>query len=237
MKVILSKQNMVMRPTLIFGMLLVSTVALCQVQPPNYEGIKKIITVKESPFYYPSLFERYRNNDTTLTVQEYRILYYGYIYQPKYDPYGLPTYFDSLKNLLSKKTLTTNDYHTIIDYETKVLNEFPFDLREISMLAHAYDQTNQADMGSAIHNKFEKLTQAILSTGNGLSKETAMHVIANSHEYDILNFLGLTYAGEQSQGEDTWEYLKVKPNKFKVEGIYFNIKEMFKHEVEAIEKK
>ena len=111
-----------MRAFLLFVFILSVSCVFAQIQPPNYEGIKKIITVKESQFYYPDLFERYKNSDSTLTVQEYRILYYGFIYQEKYDPLGLPTYFDSLNNLLSKKTLTKNDYEKIINYEIKQTN-------------------------------------------------------------------------------------------------------------------
>lgn len=225
-----------MKSILISITLLISASATAQFQPPKFDGIEKIIQVKDSPFYYPKIFERYKNLDTTLTVQDYRVLYFGYIFHKDYDPYGMPTQFDSLNLILQKPTITTNDYLDIIRIEKDILNEYPFNIRELSLLSKAYKETGQPELSEIVHSQFEKLTKAILSTGDGKTKETAMYVISNSHEYDILNFLGLTYDNNVSEIENTYEYLKVKPNKYKLEGIYFNIQKMFEKESEFLDK-
>ena len=210
--------------------------AFGQFQPPNYDGIAKITKDRNSPYFYDSLMARYYQNDTTLGVQHYRILYYGLIFQDNYDPYGLPIQFDSLNKILVKENLAKEDYEKIIDLESRVLLDFPFNLREISLLAKAYEETGKAELAAATHDKFNKIVKAILSTGDGRTLETAMHVTMNSHEYDILHFLGLEYDNDSKQIENTYEYLIVKKNTYDLSGIYFNIKKMFEHEEKLLNK-
>lgn len=45
---------------------------------PDFKEIEKAINDKSSPFFYNALMKRYSNNDTLLTMDEYRHLYYGY---------------------------------------------------------------------------------------------------------------------------------------------------------------
>lgn len=225
-----------MKVRLIAFFLVLSISVTAQFQAPNYDGISKVIKDKASTYFYPELLSRYHDNDTALSTQHYRILYYGYIYHENYDPYSLPLQFDSLNNILKKEIFTPNDYQELIEMEKRILMKFPFNLREVSLLAKAYEETGQMELAAAMHDKFRKITEAILSTGDGKTKETAMHVIMNSHEYDILHYLGLEYNNETAQTESTYELLSVKPNKYNLEGIFFNIKKMFEHEARILEK-
>ena len=52
-------------------------------EAPNYKAIKADIEDPSSVFYYAKLLPRLMGNDTTLNNQDYRHLYYGYIYQKK----------------------------------------------------------------------------------------------------------------------------------------------------------
>ena len=45
---------------------------------------------------YNKLMTRYENNDKSLTVDDYRQLYYGYIFQPEYSPYDKTDYSKSI---------------------------------------------------------------------------------------------------------------------------------------------
>ena len=221
----------------LFAFFLLSSISVsAQFQAPNYDGISRVIKDAASPYFYPKLLSRYHNNDSTLSTQHYRILYYGYIFQENYDPYGLPLQFDSLNKILKKEIFTPNDYQELIALETRILTKFPFNLREISLLAKTYEETGQMELAAAMHDKFRKITGAILSTGDGKTKETAMHVIMNSHEYDILHYLGLEYNNESAQMENTYELLSVKPNQYNLEGIFFHIKKMFEHEARLLDK-
>ena len=55
---------------------------------PDYEKIKSEAFKVDSRFYYTNLFARYLENDTTLDREDYVHLYYGFIYNDKYEPYG-----------------------------------------------------------------------------------------------------------------------------------------------------
>ena len=64
---------------------------------PDFKTIEAAIKDKNSPLFYSKLMERYKNNDTTLTNEEYRYLYYGYSFQTEYSPYGRPSQSDAIK--------------------------------------------------------------------------------------------------------------------------------------------
>ncbi|HQK40849.1 MAG TPA: DUF4919 domain-containing protein, partial [Flavobacterium alvei] len=51
---------------------------------PDYDLIKKNIEDKSSNYYYPKLLERMISNDTLLDNEDYRHLYLGYVFNPKY---------------------------------------------------------------------------------------------------------------------------------------------------------
>ena len=65
---------------------------------------------------------------------------------------------------------------------------------------------------------------AIVSTGDGMSDNTAFYVIKVAHQFDILPFLGYTYGGEDKiiRGKKV-NYLTLGENRFGVERVYFNI--------------
>lgn len=73
--------------------------------------------------------------------------------------------------------------------------------------------------------KLQGLIDAILSTGDGESPESAWYVIQPAHEYDIVNRLGLT-ATQYSFIKPHLDYLEIKENPFKIKGYYFNAQRM-----------
>jgi dethiobiotin synthetase len=68
-----------------------------KIKAPKYKTIKKNIAKEDSNFFYKNLLQRYKNSDTTMTLEEKRHLYYGYVYHEDYSPYGSSDYEDSLK--------------------------------------------------------------------------------------------------------------------------------------------
>src|ERR1700761_7300048 len=52
------------------------------------EQVKKLVADSAAPTYYPKLLARFNSFDTTLTAAEYRLLYYGFVFQLSYSPYG-----------------------------------------------------------------------------------------------------------------------------------------------------
>jgi len=75
----------------------------------------------------------------------------------------------------------------------------------------------------------DKIITTILSSGDGVSKETAMHVISTRDEYIIINVLGFTYGGSQSLVKGNYDYLTLMQNEFDLKGFYFSVERLFAH--------
>lgn len=191
--------------------------------PPDYSEIEKRIAESHTPFYYPKLVERFNSADTTLTIDQIRHLYYGYQFQKTYSPYASSDYKDSIQQVFKQKNdLSESDYLKVLRYSDSVLYQNPFDFRMMNYQLFALKALKkQVDFDKRFYQA-NALLDAILSTGDGLSKETAIWVIFVSNEYDLINLLGLQYAGEQ-QLIDTYDYLKVAQNDVSAEGLYFEI--------------
>jgi hypothetical protein len=48
------------------------------------ELVKKAVMDKSKPTYYPQLLKRFNAFDTTLSADEYRLIYFGYAFQDAY---------------------------------------------------------------------------------------------------------------------------------------------------------
>ena len=70
-------------------------------QVPDNDQILKDVLNGMSPYYYPVLFMRYMEGDTTLTLEDYRHLYYGYAWQPEYEPFDKPQVKEDLLRLVA----------------------------------------------------------------------------------------------------------------------------------------
>jgi hypothetical protein len=199
---------------------------------PDYKGIKKIIEDKSSPFYYPELFKRFTESDTTLTSQDFRVLYYGYLFNNSYHVFGVSDYTDSLNSILKRDSLGTGDYKAIIKYEKLILAEAPFNLRDLNFLGFAYSHIGDTLDLHQIAFKLNMIIGTILSTGDGKTEATAWHVISISHEYDILGVLGFRFGGTQSLTKKGCDYLQVAENDNGIKGLYFDVNMLLRKESE-----
>ncbi len=210
---------------LIFSFLFATLQALPQdikFEKPNYKKIKKAISKRKSDLYYPKLMEKYLKGDTTMTLEEKRHLYYGFTFQSNYSPYGEPDYYDSLLAVLKQDTLTNDDLHKIIVFADSVLAEDPFNLRSMDYQLYAYKQLGKEEAYMKRFAQMQIIVDAILSTGIGISKETAFYVIAVPHEYFILEVLGFEF-GNLQKLIDHYDFLKVADNEYGIEGLYFDV--------------
>lgn len=192
-------------------------------ESPNYKKISKEIKKKNSKLYYKNLFNRYLNGDTTFTLNEKRHLYYGYSFQKEYSPYTSSVYKDSLNIFFAKDSLTENDFLEIARFSLLILEEQPFDVRSMNYLSYSYYNLDNIELENIYNNKISIILDAIMSTGNGISEETAFSVIYVSHEYDILNILGFEFGGMQSLTSSGYDYLKLEENEYETEGLFFEI--------------
>ena len=202
--------------------------------PPDYQGIKGVMNDSSSVFYYPSLMDRYQRCDTTLNMEDFRVLYYGTLFTSSYSPYARPEKNDTLTAIFTSDTVTVDDFRTIIRLESKILEKFPFNIWDLSVLSFSYHNTGDTVQYNNTSFKLNMVVRTILSTGDGRTEETAWHVISVDHEYDLLNLLGLSFGGDQALTKGGCDYLKVKPNEFDIEGLYFDVNQILEKEAEIL---
>jgi hypothetical protein len=206
------------------------TFAQRKIEKPDFKKINKTISKEKSENYYPKLFNRYQNNDTTLTDDQYTLLFYGAPTQPGYTPYGSTSYSDSTGKLFDKISLTLADYDSAIYYETISLKLTPFSLRDLNILAYAYNKSGNDSLANLINFKKEKVVKAILKTGDGRTLERALYVITVSQEYDMLQILGFDFSGEQTLTGTGCDYVGVKKNKYGIKGLFFDVSKILEAE-------
>lgn len=191
-------------------------------ESPNYKNIEKNIKDKKSEFYYPKLLAKFEVSDSTMTLEQKRHLYYGYTFQSTYNPYKNSLASESLSEIMKKDQLSADDLTEIIKLSTHVLKENPLDIRALNYRLYSLEQQQKYDELKKNLIKLEIIVDALVSSGDGISKETAFYVIDVSHEYDLLAMFGFRYDGEQSLIEH-YDYLTVAKNDDNVQGLYFDV--------------
>lgn len=191
-------------------------------QAPDYKAIGAVVSQESSDLYLLKLLERYEAADSTMTLKERRHLYYGYRYHENYSPYNISIFKDSLRALYQKPDLKAEDYKKMVNYADLVLQERPFDLSIIyeKMMIHKGMENEEAYQKERTKSRI--LIDAILSSGDGMTKSTAYYVIDPSHEYMIINVLGLEYGGKQML-EETFDFLTVNENLYGIRGLFFDV--------------
>ena len=193
-----------------------------EVSAPDYKLIRQQIQNAKGPNYYPTLMRRYMANDTTLSMEQYRALYYGYTLQEDFVPYQQTSNrLFEVRKALSKNKGNAKQCPEAVQVALTVLDDNPFDLMAISTLSFAYLQLRDTVSYHLWNDKQNSLLDAITSSGDGETEESAIHVISIEHEYEVLSRMGLT-VDKDSLCSDQVEYIKVKDNAEEIPGIYFN---------------
>lgn len=170
------------------------------------------------------------NNDTTLTTDDYILLYYGYSLQPEYSSFFISPEMDSARKLLDNDNMTTEQAQTAVTLLKEVYEKDPFSLRTLFFLFNACNYVqNFADAQGAIQ-KATGIVKAMLTTGDGKTEETAIHVLRVSDEYMLINFLEYKPTGEQTLVDRYYDELGLQENKDGQKSMYFDIKVMKQNE-------
>ncbi len=201
-----------------------------KVEKPDLAAIQHATLDPSSPFYFPKLKKKYEVNDTTMTPEEFRNFYLGYMFQEDYDPYRVSPYSGKTAVLRQKPTHTKEEIDTIIKYAQLALADNPFDLRQMSFLIHVLKERRK-DMSAKIWEyRLEHLLGAIKSTGTGENMENAWCVIYPMHEYDMVQLLGYE-ATDAEFYEPGYDHLLVRPDETDTRkrdksatGFYFDVR-------------
>lgn len=202
-------------------------------EKPDLEKIKSEVLDPKSEFYYPRLEATYLRNDTTMTPEQFRHFYLGYMFQEDYDPYR-ESQFDSVLERyreMDPSKYTPHQVDSIITYSEKALKDNPFDLRQMSFLIHALKLKKKDYRAKFWEYRLENLLGAIKSTGTGESADEAWFVVYPMHEYDMVQLLGYDAVDAEYPAPGI-DYLKVEPDEATsrrlrgkaANGFYFNVK-------------
>ena len=203
------------------------------VERPDLEAIRVATLDPANPMYFPKLMKKFNRNDTTMTADEFRHLYLGYMFQEDYDPYRESPYSSVTDAYRNKTSHTKEEIDTIRKYAELTLLDNPFDLRQMSFLVHVLKERRK-DMSAKIWEyRLEHLLGAIKSTGTGENEENAWFVIYPAHEYDMVQLMGY-HAVDADFIEPGFDYLMVEPEeetarrlRDKVQkGFYFDVRQI-----------
>lgn len=201
---------------------------------PDYELIKKEIQDKSSKYYYPKLLNRMVANDSLLTKEDYAHLYFGYVFDPKYNVFYRSPDEEKLSEYYRSEKLDEKEYDKIIQLAEHSLSVYPFDLRPMNYLGYIYHLKGDEVAAKNMATRFNTILGTILSSGNGLKCETGFHVISVSDEYILLNMLKLKRESQSLVGN--CDYMSLEKGKYKIDGIYFNIEKILENEIKLFKK-
>jgi hypothetical protein len=123
--------------------------------------------------------------------------------------------------------MTNGDWQKAIALCKRYLAKKPFELKKLNLLYYACKTTGDT-VGQRIYaDKIKKIAFAILSSGDGLSTNSGLHVIEISDEYSIIHMLGYEYTGDKELRGDRCDYLGLKENDDQIKGLYFDLKQLF----------
>lgn len=188
---------------------------------PDYRNLKKELNGKNSS--YEKLMQRYTNFDTTLTMSDYHLLYYGYTLQPDYNPQKETTLRDSLYQAFSRNQSGEADFNKIQSLAFNVLQELPFDIRTLDPAIYATEMLKDHSLATKMEHRLGRLVETIFNSGDGLTQDTPFFVVSTANESDVIRALGFTPSTTAPMQSNTLHYWKVKENEFGVEGFYFGV--------------
>ena len=188
----------------------------------DFEQIKNAIADENGEFYYPQLIGRLIDQDTSLTSEEYKHLYYGNVYQTYYYPYGAT----DLERTFEDAYLQNSDFDKIEELGLAVLNENPINLNVMLRLIFLYNHTKAVEKATRIATIYVGFLEVIYASGTGRSCEDSFVVISVDDEYAITSDLGLKVVKQAliDSCDRLFFSKKGQQRKNRIKALYFNVK-------------
>ena len=199
---------------------------------PDYAEIKKVTTDPNSSDNYSVLLKRYNAGDTTLSVHQMELLYYGWFFNDAQLKETVKEgYLDSIRKIHEQDVITQDDKRALAGYYQEDLKSDPFKLSTLNALANLYAALGDPRERTYAY-KLITLVHLIMNTGDGTSVKSGFHVNNISDEYTLLAIIGLKFGGSQSLVDDC-DYLNAMPNNDNIKGVYFNVAQVLLQERKA----
>lgn len=185
----------------------------------NYSEIEKIINDKNRESYYPKLLQRYNDFDSTLTINEYALIYYGFSFQDNYIKAQ-----SADKNI--RKIADEENYEKTIAECEKILIINPVSLDANNEMGYALFKLGKLESEwKKYQNRYRAIRKVIAWSGDGLSEKTAFKVIFISDEYNMIHsYFEIPEIYSQALTNGLCDRFKIDPSEYYSHSeIYFDI--------------
>lgn len=171
-----------MKTLLTFILLIIAVSGIAQDKwvSVNYDSVEAATTNPNRETYYPKLLQRFNKFDTSLTLDDYRFLYYGFAFDAGYAPYQDNGTSEIMPLVNERK------YDKALDVCDKILTTNPVSITTNFYKGYVLMNMAENDSSRRYAARARKLINAILSSGDGQTCETAFKVIYVSDEYTLL---------------------------------------------------
>lgn len=189
-------------------------------------------------FLYQDLSERFQKLDTSLKAESVRELYFISATLPTYDPEQLIF----IEANIRQASLDGN-YGYAIELSDSLLKFYPVSLTALFEKAYSCARLGRYSEEHIASLQYKALLRSLTRSHDGMSFSTAIPVINQNDEFEIIRFLNYTTTGfkEQTYNGKTYGVWILKKNKKKISELYFDrsipAKLIQQKQVESLRKK
>ena len=188
-----------------------------EINQDKISKLSKIVKNKKSKYYFAKLLAKFNAAPTSLSLDEYFMLYLGNSQEDNYSGYSnsSPAIADAFED---------NNYQRCIDLSKQFLSNHPTSVITYFYLSNAYYSLQKYELAMKYLTAYYGFMFAIIATGDGLSPEKSFIVTSVNDEYLILNFYNLTFAGQKliTKKKHRYDVIYFIDNN-KKSPVYFNI--------------
>lgn len=201
--------------------------ASAQLMVPNNDEIFARTMDPDSPFNFASLMMRYNAGDTTLTLEDYHYLYYGFAFTDMYRPLASIPAEDKILMVLEESEVPGYDgMLEIIRQGREVMKADPFSPKNLNFLVFAYGAIGDTVNERINHDRMTKVLAVIGASGTGETERSPMHILRFSHAADFLGSRGLVMANRRVVSRTT-EYISLARRDGRIRGYFFDFSRIF----------
>ncbi len=183
----------------------------------NMSKMSKWANDKNHKYYYNKLQAKFIFDPTSLSLDEFFMLYFGAALQDGYSGY-------TNTSPAVSKAFEDEDYELCISVALDFLQSHPSSISTYYYLANSYFMLKDYTLSLKYLTVYYGFLQSVIATGYGDSKETAFIVSSVTDEYLILRYMELQFAGQALESSkknnyDVLTYIESDNKKL----MYFNI--------------
>ncbi|MBC7451621.1 MAG: DUF4919 domain-containing protein [Cytophagales bacterium] len=165
---------------------------------------------------YTALSKRFIESDTTLTISDFKLIYYGFQYSGAYSPIET-----EINENLIKPYNKAGQYADAIQIADSVLLQKPVSITAHFEKAFACAQSGNTTLERYHNKRYIVLCNVIKSSGDG-SKESPFKALSVNDALEVLNYIGLQAINDRKTETGLIEFDLAK-NKSKLMHLYFSI--------------